>query len=84
MVTARALVGIVVLRGEPRSCVHSRRWLRGRLPKAEAGAPQDQALHASDERSRGALQRAGSARGARHHNLQSRDLETQLWGFNQA
>ena len=58
-----------------------RRWLRGGLPPAEGGAPQDQALHAANQRSRGALQRAGAARGARHHHLQpsgSRDAAQRL------
>jgi transposase len=52
----------------PRILLHGG-CFRGRLPPAEAGAPQDQAVHAADEWSRGALQRAGAARGARHHHL---------------
>ena len=39
------------------------------LPPAEGGAPHDQALHAANQRSRGALQRAGAARGAGDHDL---------------
>ena len=40
------------------------------LPRARRRAPQDPALHAAHERHGGALQRAGAARGARHHGRQ--------------
>ena len=58
----------------PRLLLHGR-WLRGGLPPAEGGAPQDQALHAANQRSRGALQRAGAARGARA----SRSTAIAIW-----
>src|SRR4051794_9879063 len=54
----------------PRLVLHGRR-LRGCLPQAERAAPDDPARHASDAWPRGALQWAGTARGARDDDLGS-------------
>src|SRR3954471_19396197 len=54
----------------PRLMLYRRR-LRGCLPQAERAAPDDSALHASDEWPRGALQRSASTRGARDYDLES-------------